>query len=101
MMQFWRWFADATWNGGTGKIDGYDGPKADATPLLESILNVVWWVLGIVSVIMIIVSGIKYLTSNGDPQKAASAMRTILYSVIGLVVAISAFAITNFVIGKF
>ncbi|MCL2445044.1 pilin [Candidatus Saccharibacteria bacterium] len=66
--------------------------------VVRNIINTLLFVIGIVSVIMIIVGGIRYSTSNGDSGKIAAAKNTIMYSVIGLVVAILAFAIVNFVV---
>ena len=65
---------------------------------LAKIINVVLAVLGIVAVIMIIMGGVTYVTSNGDATKLAKAKNTIIYSVIGLVIALLAFAIVNFVL---
>ena len=45
-------------------------------------------------------AGIQYLTANGEPGKAKKAMDTIIFSVVGLIVVIAAFAITNFVINQ-
>ena len=44
---------------------------------------------------------IRYATSNGDAQQVKSAKDAVLYAVIGLVVAILAYAIVNFVLGAF
>jgi cytochrome bd-type quinol oxidase subunit 2 len=84
------------------KIKGSDIniPEITGQALLKNGLNLVYFILGIVAVIMIIFSGYQYLTANGDPGKAATAMKTILFSVIGLVVVASAFAITSFVMGN-
>ena len=49
---------------------------------------------------MIIVGGIKYSTSAGDPAKVSSARLTIMYAIGGLVVSILAFAIVYFVVGR-
>ena len=49
--------------------------------------------------IAIIIGGVKYMTSQGDAAKIKSAKDTILYAVIGLIVALLAFAITNFILG--
>jgi hypothetical protein len=49
---------------------------------------------------MLIVGGLRYITSNGDAQGATSAKNTILYAIIGLIVAILAYAIINFVFIK-
>ncbi len=62
------------------------------------IINVILAVLGIVTVLMIILGGVNYTTSQGDPTKAAKAKNTILYGVIGLVIALLAFAVVNFVL---
>jgi hypothetical protein len=65
---------------------------------IANVLNAVIGMLGIIAVIFIIVGGVKYMTSAGDPGKVKSAKDTILYALIGLVVCALAFAITNFVI---
>ena len=74
-------------------------PKQDGTALMTNGLNMVYFVLGALAVIIIILAGYQYLTANGEPAKAQKAMQTILYAVIGLVVVVCAFAITNFVFG--
>ena len=68
--------------------------------LVQSIINLLLYAVGIISVIMIIVGGIKYTTSNGDASKITSAKNTILYAVVGLVVAIMSFAIVNLVVSR-
>lgn len=65
---------------------------------LQVIINVVIGVLGFVSVAMIVLGGVQYVTSAGDSSKTKKAKDTIMYAVIGLVVAILAFAIVNFVL---
>ena len=80
---------------------GGGGSTADDLPkLIKSIINVLLFVVGAVAVIMIIMGGIRYVTSNGDQTHVKAAKDTILYSVIGLVVALLAFAIVNFVVGN-
>ncbi len=68
---------------------------------VSTLVNVLLFAIGIVSVIMIIVGGLRYVTSNGDASKVTAAKNTVLYSVIGLVVALLAFAIVNFVVAQF
>lgn len=76
--------------------------KGDDLPsLLKTVVNTLLFVLGMVAVVMIVIGGIRYTTSNGDAGSIKSAKDTILYSVAGLVVAILSFAIVNFVIGRF
>lgn len=74
------------------------GDISDPTDLVTDSVNVLLWVVGIISVVMLIWGGIRYATSAGDSGKVTAAKNTILYAVIGLVVAIFAYAIVNFVI---
>lgn len=67
---------------------------------VQVIINVALSVLGIVAVVMIIMGGVQYTTSSGDPAKAQKARNTIMYGVIGLVIALLAFAIVNFVLSN-
>ena len=74
-------------------IDGKDG-------LIKTVVNVLLWAVGVLSVIMIIFSGFRYITSSGDASKTKSAQSTLIYSVVGLIVAIMAWAIVNMVIKR-
>ena len=73
-----------------------DGDKG----LIKTVVNVLLWAVGILSVIMIIFSGFRYITSAGDASKTKSAQSTLTYSVVGLIVAIMAYAIVNMVINR-
>lgn len=77
-----------------------DGDKGSDAVMnrVNAAINVVLGVLGVVAVAMIIMGGIQYATSQGDAAKATKARNTILYSIIGLVIALLAFAIVNFVL---
>ena len=75
-------------------------PTAVGATQVETVLNSIYVIAGVVAVIMIIIGGIRYTTSNGDSTHVKSAKDTIFYSVIGLVVIIMASAITNFVINS-
>jgi glucose uptake protein GlcU len=72
----------------------------DATGLAKNVINTMLFILGIIAVIMIILGGIRYTTSAGDASRVKAAKDTIMYSIVGLVVAMLAFAIVNFVIGR-
>lgn len=67
---------------------------------LTAVLSIIFGVIGAVTVLIIIIQGIRFILSNGEPQKAADARRGILYAAIGLGVVVSAEIIVNFVIGK-
>jgi hypothetical protein len=68
--------------------------------VLTTILTIVFTAAGLIAVLMITIGGLEYVISQGDPQRTAKAKNTILYAVIGLVVAISGFTIVTFVIGR-
>lgn len=70
----------------------------DLNSVIQVIINTIIFAIGMVSVIMIILGGISYATSQGDPAKVKKGKDTILYGIIGLVVALLAFAIVSFVL---
>jgi len=74
------------------------GATGDLQVTVGDVLNVVFGVIAIVSVVFIIIGGINYSTSQGDGAKVKKAKDTILYGIIGLVVSLLAFAIVNFVL---
>jgi ABC-type Fe3+ transport system permease subunit len=95
---------------GTGKVTGIKegkncaktaDQKGNLGNVIEDITNVLLFIIGAVAVIMIIVGGIRYTLSNGDSAQITSAKNTILYAVIGIVVALLAYAIVNFVVDSF
>jgi ABC-type Fe3+ transport system permease subunit len=88
-------------NTNTNDTEVCKGKGETIAPIIQSIVNTLLFVIGTVSVIMIIVGGIRYTTSNGDAGRVKQAKDTILYSVVGLVVALSAFVIVNFVVNQF
>ena len=75
-----------------------DTQNTSVNTLIRNVINILLWAIGIVSVIMIIIGGIRYATSNGDSNQVTAAKNTIMYAVIGLVIAIFAYAIVNFVL---
>ncbi len=72
----------------------------DLMATLQIIINVVVGVVGFVAVAMIVMGGISFATSQGDTAKTTKARNTVLYGVVGLVVALLAFAIVNFVLSN-
>lgn len=67
---------------------------------IQNVLNTAYLWAGIIAVGIIIVSGIYYTISSGDAGKVKRAKDALMYSVVGLIIVMIAFAITNFVIGK-
>src|SRR5579884_1294923 len=72
----------------------------DINHTITLVVNVLSWVVGIAAVIMVIVGGLRFVTSGGDATKAAGARSTILYAIIGLVVVALAQVIVKFVLQK-
>ena len=77
---------------------GETGGEAKMLAKVGNALNIIYGLVGIISVVFVIVGGFKMTTSQGDPGKVAQAKNTIMFSLIGLVVTLSAFAITAFVL---
>lgn len=86
--------------------EGAEAARCDQCPkdlfgnagVFKQITNTVLYIVGIIAVVMLIVGGIKYLLSGGDAKKVTDAKNTVLYAIIGLVIAFLAYAIVNFVI---
>ncbi len=87
---------------GINSVGGNEGGNraGDFTSTITNIINLLLFIIGVISVIFIILGGIRFVTSQGDSSQVSSARNTILYAVIGLVVAMMAFAIVNWVVGE-
>lgn len=89
-----------TTNGSSSSVCG--ATQSDDLPsMIKTVINILLFLIGIIAVVAIIIGGIRYTTSNGDSGAIKSAKDTILYAVIGLIVAIMSYAIVNFVVGAF
>ncbi len=80
------------------KICQNDG--AGVWNIIKNIINILITIGGIVAVIMIVIGGITYTTSGGDGTQTKRAKDTIIYAVVGLVVAVMAYGIVNWVLGR-
>jgi hypothetical protein len=96
---------DPTTGGVRGGVDCASGTENasaggffEEAGMFRTIVNTLLFIIGAISVIMIIFGGFKYVTSGGDSNGVTSAKNTILYAVIGLIVAVLAFAIIDFVL---
>jgi len=68
---------------------------------IQIVINVLLGAIGTVAVIMLIIGGFRYVLSQGDEKATKGAKDTILFAIVGIVVAILAYAIVTFVIGQF
>ena len=86
--------------------EGAEAARCDECPrdlfgdsgVFKQVTNTILYIVGIIAVIMLIIGGIRYVTSGGDAKQVTDAKNTVLYAIIGLVIAFLAFAIVNFVI---
>lgn len=66
--------------------------------IFQTVVNTLLFLVGAISVIMLIVGGIRYIVSAGDQNQVTSAKNTILYAIIGIIVAVLAWAIVNWLL---
>ena len=77
-----------------------DCKGGDLNNMIRTIINTVIFAVGMVAVVMIILGGVNYATSQGDSTKVKKAKDTILYGIIGLVISLLAYAIVTFVLSS-
>ncbi len=88
--------------------NGVDSAKGSGQPvqlfgadgIFTTATNMLLFIIGALSVIMIIVGGIRYVVSGGNSAQVTAAKNTILYAIVGLVVAFLAYAAINFLLGS-
>jgi hypothetical protein len=69
--------------------------------VFSEISSVLLFIVGAVAVIMIVIGGLRYVVSGGDASQVQGAKNTILYALVGIIIAILAYAAVNFVINSF
>ena len=84
---------------GINSAGGNDN-SISASTIIKNIINTMLFLVGVLSVIMIIYGSIQYVISTGDSGKVAKAKNTIMYSIVGLVVSILSYAIVEFVMNQ-
>ena len=87
--------------------DGVNAARGDGQPaellgdagILTTITNILLFVVGALSVLMLIIGGLRYVISGGNASAVTAAKNTILYAIVGLIIAFLAYAAINFVLG--
>lgn len=69
--------------------------------IFKKVTDVLLFIIGAVAVIMLVIGGIRYTVSGGDQAAVTAAKNTILYAIVGIIVAILAYAVIGFVTGSF
>lgn len=73
----------------------------EASKMIVNVINILLYIIGVIAVIMIIIGGVRYTVSNGNASQIKEAKDTIIYAVVGLVVAMVAYGIVNLVVIAF
>lgn len=85
----------------TQKSSDPNGDKIGGTNgLFVAIIDLIIYLTASISILMIIIGAFKYVTSGGDPSQTKSAKDTILFSLVGLFIAVSSFAVVRFIVSK-
>jgi hypothetical protein len=99
MIQYYLFRVLATVNLDTSSLPNSNPNVVDApSSFLASLLQIVFGVTGSVALLMIVISGFRYVIASGEPAAVAKARSTILYAIIGLAVALTGFSIVTFVV---
>lgn len=77
-----------------------DANSNSVVDVLTFVINTLSWVVGVAAVIAVIIGGILYAVSRGDPQRTTQARNTIIYALVGMVVAAFAQLIIFFVLDR-
>lgn len=83
-----------------GRVANPNNPFFGANGIFTVLVEQLSFIVGVASVIAIIIGGIRYITSAGQPQSAEAARNTIVYAVVGIVVAVAAQVIVRFVLER-
>lgn len=88
--------------GGTWSGDACNKLAAEGAinTTIGNVVTIFSVIVGVVAVIMIIVGGFKYVTSNGDSSQITSAKNTIVYAIVGLIIVAIAQILVRFVLTK-
>jgi len=90
----------------TSVEEGAEAARADGMPaelvgdngVFNRLTNTILMVVGLISVVMLVYGGLRYITSGGDSKKVTDAKNTILYAIIGLIICVLSYAIVTFVL---
>lgn len=88
---------------GLNQVDSTQGCGTNGTAfgkIVQTVVTILSYIIGIAAVIMIIVSGFKYITSGGDSGKVSSAKSTLIYALIGLFIVALAQGLVHWALHK-
>lgn len=79
-------------------VDTSGLPNHSPSGTLNTVLNIVFSITASISLLMIVIGGLRYILAKGDPNGTAQAKNTIIYAVVGLVITMAAYSIVTFVV---
>jgi hypothetical protein len=82
-------------------VSGQPANLFGPTGIFNTISNILLFVVGALSVVMLIVGGLRYVLSSGKQTAVTEAKNTVLYAIVGLIVALLAYAAINYILGLF
>jgi len=74
--------------------------EASRSGQIQTVMSIVFAMFGAIALIVLVIAGLRYVSSSGDPTTMSKAKNTIIYAAIGFIVSMSAFAIVGFVLGN-
>ena len=83
-----------------GSVPRISTVPSDLESTISGIINTVISIVGLIAIVVIVIGGIKIITSGGDEDAKKGGTNFITYGIIGLVVVILAYAIVNFIITR-
>ena len=83
------------------QVEDVNGSGTKLEDGISKIINGIFLAVGVVAVIIIILGGVHYATSQGDPSKVKKGKDTMITGLVGLIIVFLAFAIVNFVLNAF
>lgn len=94
--------------GASPVIEGAQAARGEGQPSLlfglggvfTTLSNILLFIVGALSVIMLVIGGLRYVVSGGNSTAVTGAKNTILYAIVGLVVAFLAYAAINFILAN-
>lgn len=87
----------------TACTDENNGQGSKTNPLITVIkaaIDILSWIIGIAAIIGVVVSGLRFITANGDSGGVASARSSLIFSLVGVAIAVMAQLIVVFVLDK-
>ena len=81
-----------------------DGQTQDSqnqiSHVLSVVLEILGWVIGVASVIMLVVQGLRLVLSGGNKEVTVQVRNSIIYVVVGIAISVSSLSIVHFVLNR-